>query len=34
MISLMRSYEENTKAITMQDETLSQLITSVGTPSA
>lgn len=34
MISLMRAYEENTKAITMQDETLSQLITSVGTPSA
>jgi flagellar basal-body rod protein FlgG len=34
MISLMRAYEENTKAISMQDETLSKLITSVGTPSA
>ncbi|MGH7441934.1 MAG: flagellar hook-basal body protein, partial [bacterium] len=34
MITLMRAYEENTKSITMQDETLSQLISSVGTPSA
>src|SRR5665213_2275030 len=34
MISLMRAYEQNTKAITMQDESLSQLISGVGTPSA
>ncbi len=32
MISLMRAYETNTKAMTMQDQTLSQLVTSVGTP--
>ena len=34
MISLMRAYEANTKTITMQDETVDKLITSVGTPSA
>jgi len=34
MITLMRAYEANTKTITMQDETVSKLLTNVGTPSA
>jgi flagellar basal-body rod protein FlgG len=34
MISLMRAYEANTKTINTQDESLNQLMTSVGTPSA
>jgi flagellar basal-body rod protein FlgF len=34
MISLMRAYEANTKTIYAQDESLNQLFTNVGTPSA
>jgi flagellar basal-body rod protein FlgG len=34
MISLMRAYEANTKTIYAQDESLNQLMTNVGTPSA
>ncbi len=32
MISLMRAYEEGTKAVTMQDQSLAMLFTNVGTP--